>query len=510
MLGLAGGPLAIVLASVVVLVVWSPHIARSQSLEPEADRWRLMDPTGGVRPRNPLYDPYNPNVLKGDFPLVGDKIFFAATATLDSVFDLRRNLDFFSGNRIRNVAFQAINPVGQLTGTLALEVFRGDTVFQPKDWAVRVTPIVRWRCGDMNAIDNACGEDVRMLETFGEVKLFEIGRTFDATSARLGLQVFNSDFFGLIYNDVQPGGRILSELARNRFKVNLAVFDRLNKEKLSGLNEFERREHQVGVASVQWDDFLVPGLNLLPSVVVSFDENPAGALRAYYVGVAMNGRLDRFNVSGALYAVTGDTARNTPDGTRQDIGAGMAFAQVAYPLAFVTPRLAVAYATGDGDPTDGDATGFDSVFDNVAFGGGQFSYLFGEKIQLGATTVLRGNSVLPSLRGANATSQYVNPGVLAVNSGLDVAVTPKTTLEANVNAVWFDDTATLELLTRRRAVSRYIGVEFNTGLAYRPFLNEQVILFAGGGVLVPGQGIKDLYGDREPGYKILVRAVLTF
>ena len=478
-------------------------------IEPALNRWRLMEPLGvGERARNPLYDPYNPNVVKGDYPLLGDKVFLATTAVLDAFGDFKSNLDFTK--RIRNVFFDEHNEVGQLTGTLAIEIFHGDTVFQPKDWAVRVTPIVRWRCGDRNAISQGCGEDIRVLEAFGEAKLFEVGPNFDATSARLGLQIFNSDFQGFIYNDVQPGGRVFSELSRNQFKLNLAAFDRLNKEKLSGLNEFKRREHQVAVASLQWDDFLMPGFNVLPNVVVSIDDKLNRTLEAYYVGVATNGRLGRFNVNSAVYYVFGETADNTPNRRRQDINAGMVFAQAAYPIAFVAPRLAVAWATGDHDPNDKHATGFDSVFDNVAFGGGQFSYLFGEKVQLGNTTLFRGNSIFPSLRAANATSQFVNPGILAVNPGLDVAVTPKTLFEVNFNYARFDNTSSLTRLAGNRSVAKDIGYEMNAGLTYRPFLNEQVILFAGGGVLFPAQGLRDLFGTDETVYKAIVRMVLVF
>lgn len=488
--------------------------AQPPDLEPDPDRWRLLLPQGvGVQPRTPLSDPYNPNVLKGDYPIYGDKLFFVATGILDTLVDFRRNLDFFQTGRIRNIPFHEHNTVGQITGILALEIFHGDTVFTPKDWAVRVTPIVRWRCGDKNAIDQGCGEDARLFETFGEAKLFEIGQTFDATSARLGLQAFNSDFFGLIYFDVQPGARIFSEIARNQFKVNVAAFDRLNKEKLSTLNEFKRREHQVVAANLQWDDFLLPGFNLLPSFVVNIDDNGkvvGGELNAYYVGITTTGRLGRFNVNSAVYYVFGDTAENTPNRRSQPISAGMVFVQAAYPIQFMTPRLAVAYATGDRDANDNDANGFDSVFDNVNFGGGQFSYLFGEKIQLGATTLLRGNSIFPSLRGANATSQFVNPGVFAVNPGIEAALTPKTLFEANVNYVRFDDTSSLDGATRRRDISHELGYELNAGLTYRPFLNEQAIVFAGGGIFFPGQAIKDAFGTEKAVYKALVRLILTF
>jgi hypothetical protein len=485
--------------------------AQPPAIEPEPHRWRLLEPQGlGVKPRNPLYDPYTPNVLKGDYPILGDKIFFAGTGTLDSIVDFRRNLDFFQSGRVRNVPFHEHNTVGQMTAVLALELFHGDTVFAPKDWAIRVAPTFRFRCGDQNAIDQGCGEDARMLETFAEAKLFEIGPTFDATSARLGLQNFTSDFFGFIYNDVQPGARIFGEIARNQFKVNLAGFDRLSKEKLSGLNEFKRRQHQVVVLSLQWDDFIFPGFNILPNVVVNIDDKLGGTLEAYYAGVTTNGRLGRVNVNSALYGVFGHTAENTPNRRSQTIRAGMAFAQAAYPVQFAAPRLAVLYATGDRDQRDHEANGFDSVFDNVAFGGGQFSYLFGEKIQLGATTLFRGNSVLPSLRGANATSQFVNPGILAVNPGIDLALTPKTLFEANVNYARFGDTSSLDELTGRRNISHEIGYEVNGGLAYRPFLNEQVILFGGGGVFFPGPAIKDTFGTEKAVYKALVRVILTF
>jgi hypothetical protein len=488
--------------------------AQRLDIEPDLNRWRLLEPQGiGEKPRNPLYDPYTPNVVKGDIPIFGDKVFLATTGVIDAFVDVKRNLDFFSAGRFRNVPYHETNILGQLTGVLFLELFHGDTVFTPKDWAVRVAPVIRFRCGDKNAIDQGCGEYITLQEAFGELKLFEIGQNFDATSARAGLQGFNSDFFGLIYNDVQPGLRFFSELERNQFKINAAFFDRLNKEKLSGLNEFKRRTHQVGVVSLQWDDFILPGFNILPNFVINHDDAPGvvagGTLDAYYFGVSTNGRIGRFNVNSAFYYVTGTTANNTPNLREQDISAGMAFVQVAYPINYMNPRLAVAYATGDSNPNNNRATGFDAVFDNTAFGGGQFSYLFGEKIQLGNTTVLRGNSVFPSLRGANATSQFVNPGVLAVNPGIDMTLTPKTLFEANYNYVRFDDTASLRNLVRRD-VSNEVGHEINAGVTYRPFLNEQVILFAGGAVLFPGQGIKDTFGNDDPVYKTVFRLILTY
>src|SRR5262249_34254946 len=163
-------------------------------LEPDLSRWRLYEPQGiGEKPRSPLYDPYTPNLVKGDYPIFGDKVFLATTAVLDNFFEVKRNLDFFSGGRFRNVPYHETNLLGQLPGALFLELFQGDTVFTPKDWAIRVAPVIRFRCGDKNAIDQGCGEFITMQEAFGELKLFEVGQTFDATSGRVGLQGFNSD-----------------------------------------------------------------------------------------------------------------------------------------------------------------------------------------------------------------------------------------------------------------------------------------------------------------------------
>lgn len=484
---------------------------------PDPDRWRRLEPQGlGLAPRSPLYDPYSPNILKGDYPLFGDKIFFAGTATVDFFTDVKRNLDYFQNNRIRNVPFYDHNWFNQITSVLAVEIFHGDTVFAPKDWSIKVSGVGRWRCGDLNATDFGCGDDYRLLETFGEVKLFEIGNTFDPTSVRAGLQAFNSDFFGFIYNDTQPGFRLFSEINRNQFKVNLAFFERLNQEKLSALKEFKLRDMRMGIVSFQWDDFIFPGFNILPNVVWSNDRAPGvvagGTVDAFYIGFTTNGHIGRVNVNSAFYYVTGTTAKNTPNQKTQPIEAEFVFAQVAYPIAYWNPRFAIGWASGDPNKRDKFAQGFDSAFDNVNFGGGQFSYLFGEKIQLGATTVLRGNSIFPSLRGANATSQYVNPGVLAMNAGVDVAITPKLTGEANYDYVRFDNTATLVANTKfkGRDVSKEIGHEFNAGLTWKPLLNEQLILFGGGAVFLPEGAVKDLFGDGMRAYKAILRAIVTF
>src|SRR5262245_11494759 len=82
-----------------------PAPAKPQRLdiEPDLNRWRLLEPQGiGEKPRSPLYDPYTPNVTKGDIPIFGDKVFLAATGVIDSFADVKRNLDIVSARRLPN------------------------------------------------------------------------------------------------------------------------------------------------------------------------------------------------------------------------------------------------------------------------------------------------------------------------------------------------------------------------------------------------------------------------
>ncbi len=47
--------------------------------EPIPDRWRGILPPSGSK-----FDPYNQNVLKGDYPIIGQNIFFVFTAIADN------------------------------------------------------------------------------------------------------------------------------------------------------------------------------------------------------------------------------------------------------------------------------------------------------------------------------------------------------------------------------------------------------------------------------------------
>src|SRR6185503_4582399 len=109
-----------------------------------------------------------------------------------------------------------------------------------------------------------------LQEAFGEYRLGDTPRIFaflrgkgskgghspffDSTTLRAGLQPFNSDFRGLIFNDTNLGVRLFGNFASNRYQFNVALFEMLEKDAASGLNSFEMGDQRVFVANLYRQD----------------------------------------------------------------------------------------------------------------------------------------------------------------------------------------------------------------------------------------------------------------
>ena len=78
-------------------------------------------------------------------------------------------------------------------------------------------------------------------------------------------------------------------------------------------------------------------------------------------------------------------------------------------------RATFFFASGDKNPTDGEATGFDAILDDPNVIGGQFSFWNRVGIPLIGSSVglVQPLSVLPSLRSSKTQGQsnFVNPGI---------------------------------------------------------------------------------------------------
>lgn len=521
---------------------------------PIPDRWNLPLPDwdrygiGGDYPYvgGSWWDPYNTNTLKGDRPVVGKRTFFTFTGVSDTLLE-GRNLPTPSGvsaNRPGSERF--FGRGGQYFPVTVIrtsfDLFRGNTAYRPVDWRLRVQPAVSLNFintaeygavnFDVRRRSNRLSSHAALQEAFGELKLADLSTNFDFISVRAGIQEFSSDFRGFVSVLESPGVRVFGTVKNSRIEYNAAFFDLLEKETNSGFNEWKRRGQQVWVANVYVQDFVTPGYTTSFSFHSNddhgrehYDHNgflvrpaPIGLIteneiRAYYLGWAGSGHVGRLNVSHAFYQVLGHETSNPIAARRVDINAQMAAAELSIDRDWLRIKGAFFYASGDDDPSDEEARGFDAIVDIPVFAGGPFSLWNRQGLRLPqtGTGLVSPASLLPSLRTNKDEGQasFVNPGVLLLNGGADVELTPKLRGFANVNLLRFVETATLETLLFQANVHPNIGIDYGAGFQYRPPLSDNIVIVGGIAGMKLGQGLKDMYLRRHL-FSTFVNARLVF
>lgn len=457
-------------------------------LQARGDRWRLLDANGLPAERYSIFNPYHQNPLKGDFPILGQNTFmvFTAAGNPTSVFSNQKNAETEFKNKL----------------VTALEFFHGLTVFRPKDWSLKASAQGVYNRGNNKDLD-----DIALLELFGEAKLFDVGRTYDFTSVRAGLQPFTSDFNGFVFKDVNLGAQLFGELSQNRYRWALAYFDQRVKSEGGGLT-FDPQQQQVYVANWLHEDFLKLGFNTVFSFHYNRDRAVANNnLNVYYVGLASDGHWGRIEFNPAFYFAFGEEAANPIAQRRTTVSAYFAGTELAYQRDYLKYRGAYFVASGDSDPQDDRATGFDSIIDNVNLFGGANSFVIANGVFF-----TRANSFLPANR-KQGISNFVNPGVRLVNFGVDVVFTPKLFVETNYNHFEFLDTSSLPPVSGDAGANRLstaLGHEINAALKYRLFLNENFVVQIGGSAFIPQEGGRQLLGDDGVVYTGNVALVTVF
>jgi hypothetical protein len=530
---------------------------------PMPDRWRIGFPEWdrydkGHPPvfdypykKGHWWDPYNQNVLKGDYPIIGQHTFFVLTATLQSIVEGRQTptgtTPFEStANPFQEEFFGSPNQFFTSNFlSLGLELFHGDAAFRPMDWRIKVTPVfnVNYLAVDELGVVNP---DVTrgttrgrtyfaLQEWFVESKLADLSADYDFMSVRAGSQPFTSDFRGFIFSDVNRGLRLFGTRLSNRDQFNLAYFWQLEKDTNSGLNTFHERHQQVLIANYYRQDFIWPGYTAQLSVhynhddpTFKFDNNsflvrpdPTGVFKPHgldvvYLGWTGDGHINRINVNHALYWALGRDSLNPIANRGQDISAWMAALELSYDRDWMRFRASYFYSSGDRDTNNSHATGFDTILDNPNFAGGEFSYWQRQQLRLFGVNLVNRESLVPDLRSSKIQGQsnFVNPGLHLINLGVDMDLTPRLRLINNLNFLWFDSVDPLRTFVFQERISNYIGADLSTGLEYRPLLNNNIILKAGFSLLIPGTGFKDLFNDLRDNVDPLIagfaEAILTF
>ena len=173
-----------------------------------------------------------------------------------------------------------------------------------------------------------------------------------------------------------------------------------------------------------------------------------------------------------------------------------------------------AHASGDGDPFDGTAEGFDAIFENPQFAGADTSFYIRQPIPLigGGRVALSGrNAFLNSLRPSKefGQSNFVNPGLILAGVGTDMDLTPTLRVSSNFNYLGFADTTVLEVARAQGPVDRELGLDASFALTWRPLAIQNVVARLSVAALLPGKGYEALFGD-EVAYSVLGNVVLTY
>lgn len=520
-----------------------------------------------------LWHPYKQSILKGDLPIYGQDVFLNLTAGSQTEFEGRRlpTPSGVSSARAGSAEFfgQSEQLIVQQNFSFSAELFKGETVFQPTHWAVSLKPVLNVNYidvkeagvvnpdprgdyrnnfpppdnsgvvnpGDIDNIlnppvgpvvtpapANLAGKShttrtrthVALQEASFEYHLADLSVNYDFLALKSGIQTFNSDFRGFIFNDSNLGVRLFGNAKNNLFQYNLAIFDQLEKDTYSDLNTFGSRDQRVIVANVYRQDFLHKGYTAQLSFHANLDQGglhydrngiiarpePIGTIRehdvnAFYFGWTGDGHIGRLNINHAFYQVVGKDDFNGIAGRPADINAQMAALELSCDKDWMRYKASIFYASGDDNPDDGMATGFDSILDNANFTGGPFSYFVHQGFGLAGSSVsLKSrNSLLPDLRSSKTEGQanFVNPGVIVLGVGTEMELTPKLRSFFNLNYLRFAETDSIKRVLLTDKVNNEIGFDVSLGFQYRPLLTDNIIISAGFGTLIPGKGYEDIY-----------------
>lgn len=489
--------------------------------------------------------------------LEGNDWFFVVNAISDTVFEPRTfpipvgvqttedpdRIDVFGDD---------FSPVFSQTFIFGAALIKGSTAYKPPDVEYRLTlayninyvdvPERRVLLVEPSRDSNRFDDFLGVQEAFFDYHIRNTSERYDFDSFRIGIQPFQADFRGFLFNDSQLGLRFFGTRDNNRFQYNLGAFWRLEKDTNSGLNDITQtpRSDFVFVANAYRQDFLIPALTSQFTLVynmnreggdVEIDDNgfpvrPAllGDLRGrdydvLYVGYNADGRIGRINVTASLYGAFGEDRNSIFTSEPAEIRAWFGAAELSYDRDWMRFRLSGLFASGDSDPFNNVEAGFDAIFENPIFAGADTSYWMRQTIPFaggGRAISLNGrNGLLNSLRSSKEQGQsnFNNPGLILGGLGADFDLTPEFRLTGNANYLRFEDTTVLETLRVEGSIPEEIGYDVSVAAIWRPRANQNLVFRLSGAALIAGDGFQDLFDNRGRDnvyYSVLANAVLTY
>ena len=168
---------------------------------PEWDRYGKGHPVGNDYPYAPgrFLDPFNQNVLKGDYPIIGQHTFLDITALAILVPGVPPDPDGRPrrSRARRGRSRELLRPAQQYFTTnffsLAFDLFHGDAAFKPVDWRIKLTPTFNVNNFSFSELGDrqpqrAPGDDAdpRVLGAAGGVRRDQAGRPQPRLRLHLG------------------------------------------------------------------------------------------------------------------------------------------------------------------------------------------------------------------------------------------------------------------------------------------------------------------------------------
>lgn len=513
------------------------------------DRWRIMESLGF---KHSLLDPYNQNVLKGDKPIHGEDHFLSLMAISDTIIEPRSiptpvGPQGTGGSGDLDVLGRTDQLILAQTFIVGADYYIGNTTFKPPELEFKALLAFNYnrvhtrepRALQVNPDLGSDRDDgfIGVQELFVDKHLRDVSSRYDFDSIRVGIQPFNSDFRGFLFQDSQPGVRLFGNRDNNHWQYNLAWFRRLDKDINSGLNDVTKgpRKDDVFLANLYRQDFPFVGFTSQATVFYNrnredrafydsngFIQRPSSLgleiPRTYdvgYVGYNGDGHIGRLNLTVSAYGVFGKQTPGVFVRQKTEIRAGFAAAEASLDYNWIRLRGSLAWASGDGNAHDDRSNGYDAIFENPIFAGADTSYWIRQNIPLigGGGVALAGrNSLLPSLRSSRELGQsnFENPGLRLIGIGADFDITPQSRVSTNVNELWFDQTEVLEVARNQGRIDRHIGTDASVAWIWRPFATQNAVLRLSGAALLPGEGMKNLYGDDDIYYTVLGNFIFTY
>lgn len=541
---------------------------------PVPDRWRLAAALCADKNFAAIqaichshFDPYHQNVLKGDrpldlhkapwLPLKGDDWFVSLSAISDTVVE-PRSFPTPVGTPTTARA-GTLDPFGRASSlaasqtiTASASLIKGSTAFKPPHIEYRLTLAFNVNYADVNekqvlninptAATHRIDHFLGVQEAFVDYHLRDVSARYDFDAVRVGIQEFQADFRGFLFNDDQLGIRFFGNRDDNRFQYNLAFFRRLEKDTNSGLNDLSQtpRKDYVLIANLYRQDLPVPGFTSQITVAwnrnreggdIHLDSNgfpvrPAllGDIRGHdydvvYLGYNGDGHFNRLNLTVSTYLALGHDSHNFLTQQPARIRGFFAAAEPSIDMSWARFRLSALYASGDGNPRDHTETGYDAILEDPIFAGADTSYWIRQAVPFiggGRAIALSGrNGVLVDLRSSKdeGQSNFINPGTVLLGGGTDLDLTPTFRLSANVNHLWFDTTSVLQVLRNEGTIPKSIGWDYSMAATWRPRMTQNIVFRLSGAVLQAGAGFRDLFTQASRSnryYSVLFNTVLSF